>query len=260
MSQFEQKQTNAYWCIVHDRNIALIDNQLPYASAKSLGFAEENAVSVGVFEGDPVYWIESDRLPEHAHFQPLRGLLAEDAALFQLAGRAMQLSHMKSTQKFCGLCGGRTRFRQDLVAMACDSCGQWHYPRVSPCIIVAVRRGGEILLAQHPRHRNGMYTILAGFVEAGETLEQCVAREVKEETGIEVKNIRYVASQPWAFPSNLMMGFIADYAGGDLAPDYSELSDARWCQEDDLPPLAPVGTIARRLIEDTLAAIRQDRI
>ncbi len=259
MSQFEQKRTNTYWCMIHDRNIALINESLPYGTAKELGISDENAISIGEFEGNDVMWVECDTAPTGATFQPLRSLLNEEPTLFQLAGRAAQLSHMKQSMPYCSQCGSQTHFRPDLMAMACDSCRQWHYPRVSPCIIVAVRREGEILLAQHPRHRNGMYTVVAGFVEAGETLEQCVAREVKEETGIEVQNIRYIASQPWAFPSNLMMGFMADFAGGELTPDYTELSDAKWFKESELPPLAPVGTIARRLIEDTLAAIRSDQ-
>jgi NAD+ diphosphatase len=101
-----------------------------------------------------------------------------------------------------------------------------------------------------------MYTVIAGFLEVGETLEQCVAREVKEETGIEVKNIRYFGSQPWAFPSSMMMGFLAEYQSGVLKPDYSELSDARWFNVKEMPPVAPVGTIARALIEQTLAEIK----
>ena len=97
-----------------------------------------------------------------------------------------------------------------------------------------------------------MYTVIAGFLEVGETLEKCVAREVKEETGIDVDNIRYFGSQPWAFPSSMMMGFLADYAGGTLKPDYSELSDAQWFDVTSLPDVAPVGTIARQLIEKTV--------
>ncbi|WP_413113823.1 NAD(+) diphosphatase [Thaumasiovibrio sp. DFM-14] len=256
MSQFDQNTRNAYWCVIANREIALINNELPLCSGEELGLPISTAISIGQYNDYPVYWLESDVAPTGAHFQSLRALLTEDAPLFNIAGRACQLSHMRHSQQYCSGCGGKTTLSADLMAMVCPDCSQWHYPRISPCVIVAVRRGEEILLAQHPRHRNGMYTILAGFVEAGETLEQCVAREVHEETGIVINNIRYVASQPWAFPSNLMMGFVADYAEGELSPDYSELSDARWCTESDLPPLAPVGTIARRLIEDTLATIR----
>ena len=139
--------------------------------------------------------------------------------------------------------------------MQCQDCRTLHYPRISPCVIVAVRKENQILLAQHPRHKTGMYTVIAGFVESGETLEECVAREVQEETGLQITNIRYFGSQPWAFPSNMMMGFLAEYAGGEVKPDYSELSDAQWFSPDTLPELAPKGTIARELIEHTVATI-----
>lgn len=116
--------------------------------------------------------------------------------------------------------------------------------------------GDEILLAQHTRHRNGVFTVLAGFVEVGETLEQTVAREVMEESGITVKNLRYVSSQPWPFPQSLMMAFMADYAAGDINIDPKELLSAGWYRYDALPLLPPPGTIARRLIEDTVALCR----
>nr|WP_086938903.1 NAD(+) diphosphatase [Thaumasiovibrio occultus] len=258
MSQFEIDSQNAYWCVIHDRDIALVDQNLPYGKADACGVDASKAIQVGEYQQAPVYWVSSSVVPNNAVFQPLRALLHEDAALFNLASRAMQLDIMRQTQGYCSICGTQTEFSQDLMAMVCGSCNQWHYPRISPCIIVAVRREGKILLAQHPRHRNGMYTVIAGFVEAGETLEQCVVREVKEETGVDVGNVRYVGSQPWAFPSNLMMAFMADYVSGDLKPDYNELTDARWCDESDLPVLPPPGTIARRLIEDSLAEFRQD--
>ncbi|POB66029.1 NAD(+) diphosphatase, partial [Vibrio vulnificus] len=172
--------------------------------------------------------------------------------------KAIQYGHMTQTMRFCPQCGGRNHLNHNQLAMQCGECRTLHYPRIFPCIIVAVRKQQRILLAQHPRHRNGMYTVIAGFVEVGETLEQCVAREVKEETGIEVTNIRYFGSQPWAFPSSMMMAFLADYHAGELKPDYSELADAKWFASDNLPPVAPTGTIARALIEQTLLNMRSD--
>ena len=129
--------------------------------------------------------------------------------------------------------------------------------RKSP-IIVAIRRDDAILLAQHTRHRNGVHTVLAGFVEVGETLEQAVAREVMEESGIRVKNLRYVTSQPWPFPQSLMTAFMADYADGEIVVDKKELLTADWYRYDDLPLLPPPGTVARRLIEDTVAMCRAE--
>lgn len=143
-------------------------------------------------------------------------------------------------------------------AMLCSHCRERYYPQIAPCIIVAIRRDDAILLAQHTRHRNGVHTVLAGFVEVGETLEQAVAREVMEESGIRVKNLRYVTSQPWPFPQSLMTAFMADYAEGDIVVDKKELLSADWYRYDDLPLLPPPGTVARRLIEDTVAMCRAE--
>ena len=143
-------------------------------------------------------------------------------------------------------------------ACLCGSCHERYYPQIAPCIIVAIRRQDKILLANHVRSRNGIYTALAGFAEVGETLEQTVAREVMEESNIRIKNLRYVASQPWPFPQSLMMAFLADYDSGELRIDPKELQDAGWYRYDALPVLPPPGTIARRLIEDTIALCRSE--
>lgn len=247
-----KNQELAYWCIVRERLIYLEDQQLPLTSRATAAFSSENAVEIGQYQGRPVYWLEAPESLPDEKFHSLRALLGCDASLFNLAGRASQLSHMRHTQAYCSQCGSRCRFDTQAVAMVCEQCHGVHYPRVSPCVIVAVRKDDKILLAQHPRHKNGMYTVIAGFVEAGETLEQCVVREVREETGIEVTNVRYFGSQPWAFPSNLMMGFLADYQSGELKPDYAELTDAIWATRETLPEVAPAGTIARKLIEASL--------
>lgn len=253
-----KKQEIVYWCVVKDRRLLLIDGKLPLLSGDELGLDTTAARLIGEYQSRPVMWLEAPADAKDADFFTQRELLGLDSALFDLAGKATQLSHMLHSQGFCPSCGGRCELAENELAMRCRQCGTSHYPRVSPCIIVAVRRQDKILLAQHPRHKTGLYTVIAGFVEAGETLEQCVAREVKEETGIEVTNIRYFGSQPWAFPSNLMMGFLADYHGGELDPDYEELSDAIWAGRDELPLLAPEGTIARALIEQTLVLMAEN--
>jgi NAD+ diphosphatase len=129
-----------------------------------------------------------------------------------------------------------------------------HYPRLSPAAIVLVRRGDEILLARSPGFPKGLYSVLAGFVEPGESIEETVAREVREEVGIEVRNVRYFGSQPWPFPNSLMIGFTADYAGGELAPEPGEIEDAGWYRADELPE-SPISvparvSIARAMIDD----------
>jgi NAD+ diphosphatase len=134
-------------------------------------------------------------------------------------------------------------------AKQCPQCKLVNYPRLSPSIIVAVRRGNELLLARSPRFPAGMYSVLAGFVEPGETLEQAVEREVQEEVGLTVKNICYFGSQPWPFPNSLMIGYRAEYAGGEIQIDRVEIEDAGWYTAEHLPAIPSRISIARQLIE-----------
>lgn len=188
--------------------------------------------------------------PSGMAFQGLRrvGLLL-DGDLFSLAGRALQILEWDRTHQFCGQCGSRTETRQAERAKECPQCGVLYFPRLSPAIIVAVTRGPELLLARSPHFPDGMYSVLAGFVEPGETLEQAVAREVREEVGLTIKAIRYFGSQPWPFPHSLMIGFTAAHAGGEISLDGSEIEDAGWYTAENLPPLPSPISIARRLIE-----------
>jgi NAD+ diphosphatase len=208
---------------------------------------------LGTFDGVPCYSGEVDKHitnPEGMIFQelrPLLGLLGED--IFSLAARAFQILHWDRTHQFCGRCGSPTGPKDEERARVCTRCGLVNYPAISPAIIVAVTKGSQILLARSNRFQTGFYSVLAGFVEYGETFEQCVRREVKEEVGIDVENIRYFASQPWPFPNTLMVGFTADYAGGALTVDNVEIADARWFKADNLPLTPRNGTIARRLID-----------
>jgi len=133
--------------------------------------------------------------------------------------------------------------------MECRNCGLLAYPRISPAVMVLVSRGNELLLARSPHFKPGVFSALAGFVEAGETLEQCAVREVREEVGIEITNLRYFQSQPWPFPDSLMLAFFADYAGGVITPEPSEIEAAEWFARDQLPTLPDPVSIARRLID-----------
>ncbi len=175
------------------------------------------------------------------------GQLEEE--LVWIAGQANQLVSWNRDHQFCGRCGRPTRDGQDERAKVCPRCNLVNYPRVSPAVIVAVIRNNQILLANNIRFKSGYYSVLAGFVEPGENLEQCVAREIKEEVGISVTNIRYFASQPWPFPNSLMVAFLADYAGGEIKTDTTEIREAAWFTADNLPAIPPGITIARQLID-----------
>jgi NAD+ diphosphatase len=138
------------------------------------------------------------------------------------------------------------------AAMRCPACGLLAYPRISPAVMVLVRDGDKLLLARSPHFKPGVFSALAGFVEPGETLEQCAAREVREEVGIEIANLRYFDSQPWPFPNSLMVAFFADYAGGTIRPDPAEIAEAAWFSPDELPILPDPISISRRLIDAAL--------
>ena len=172
-----------------------------------------------------------------------------DEVVFGVAGRAVQIVHFASVHRFCGRCGTATTRATSERCLRCPRCELTVYPRVSPAIIVLVRRGAEALLARSARFTTGFYSTLAGFVEPGESLEETLRREVREEVGVEVTNIRYFGSQPWPFPHSLMVGFVADHASGDIVVDGEEIVDARWFRADALPPVPPRLSIARRLID-----------
>lgn len=204
---------------------------------------------------------ESQSLP--AGWQPmgLRDAFAVfDWGLAALSGRAFQILDWDRNQQFCSRCGTRTEPRADERARSCPSCKLRSYPPVSPAIMVLITDGGRrVLLARKSIWPNGRYSALAGFVEPGEMLEETVARETREEVGVEVTNIRYFGSQPWPFPHSLMIAFTAEYAGGALKPDGIEIHEVRWFDVDELPNLPPSISISRRLIT-TIAAELAGRV
>jgi NAD+ diphosphatase len=212
---------------------------------------------IGVLEGRTCWAAEvapDAKQPEGMVFRDLRSLFSgANEDFFKMAGRAKQIVGWNATHRFCGRCGGGTEPVPGELAKKCTRCGMLHYPRLSPAIIVLVRDGSRILLARSPGFPPGMYSVLAGFVEPGETIEEAIRREVREEVGIEVANVRYFGSQPWPFPNSLMIGFTTEYAGGELEIDPTEIEDAGWYEADDFPPLPPKVSIARAMIDGFVA-------
>lgn len=171
-----------------------------------------------------------------------------------VAGRAVQLVQWRRTHRFCGRCGAATERAPHDRAMRCRACGLLAFPRLTPAVITLVTRSdGRALLARNASWPVPMFSCLAGFVEPGETLEHAVAREVREEVGVEVGRVHYRGSQPWPFPHSLMIGYRAEYAGGDLEVDGEEIAEADWFDPTDLPQIPPRVSIARHLIDDWLA-------
>jgi len=203
-------------------------------------------------------WIgDESRDVEGMRYAGLRSLFfAVPEPLVAIAARAFQVIEWDRTNRFCGRCGTPTRDKPGERAKQCPSCGYVAYPRVSPAMMALVTRGREILLARAHRFPPGMFSALAGFVEPGETIEDCIAREVREEVGLEIGRVSYFGSQSWAFPHSLMIAFTAEYAGGEIRCEDDEIAEAQWFDADALPPLPTSLSIARRLIDETAARLR----
>jgi NAD+ diphosphatase len=189
--------------------------------------------------------------PPSTQFKGLRTLFGTvDDDLFILAGRAIQILHWHREHQFCGKCGTPMENRKTELAKICPACSFVSFPRLSPAVIMSVTREDRILLARAPRFPPGMFSTLAGFVEPGETLEEAVKREVREEVNIRIGNISYVASQPWPFPHSIMIGFSARHIDGEIEIDDNEIEEAGWFSIHDLPLLPSKITIARLLIDN----------
>ncbi|RSH33661.1 NAD(+) diphosphatase, partial [Acinetobacter baumannii] len=168
---------------------------------------------------------------------------------FLQASRAVQLLEWRRNHKFCSHCGHATEVHPTEYAMVCPSCRYHQYPRVNPCIITIITKGDdEILLAKSIHNKTNMYGLIAGFVEVGETLEEAVQREALEEVGLKLKNIQYMSSQPWPFPSNLMIAFRAEYESGEISLQEDEIADAQFFKFDQLPEIPFKGSIAHAMI------------
>lgn len=192
----------------------------------------------------------SEAIPDGLQLVPIRQLLQFwNTQQFEQASRAIQLLEWRRNHQFCSHCGAKTEIHPTEFAMICPACRYHQYPRVQPCVITVITRGeNEILLAKNAKNKSNMYGLIAGFVEVGETLEDAVRRETEEEVGLKLKNIQYLASQPWPFPSNLMIAFKAEYADGEIQLQEEEISDAQFFKFDSLPEIPFKGSIAHAMI------------
>jgi len=206
---------------------------------------------LGRFRGRCIYAVEaSGKVPEGYSAAGLRDWLGRaEPSVFYLAGRAQQVLDWHRSHRFCGRCGAENEDHPRDRAKTCPACKLISYPRLSPSIIVLVTRGEEMLLARNAQWPTNMYSTLAGFVEPGESIEQTVHREVLEEVGLNVRNLNYLGSQSWPFPNSLMLGFHAEYDGGEIVCQEDEIADARWFTADDLPNIPPKTAISRWLID-----------
>jgi len=207
---------------------------------------------IGHLDGEPVFLLELRNASEvpGCNWKGLRAFMLEgDQVIYKVLGYAAQIGTWAREHRFCGNCGQATQQVTLERAMYCEPCDLRYYPRISPSMIVLITRGDEILLARSPRFVTGVYSTLAGFAEPGESAEDCLIREVREEVRIEVRNIQYMGSQCWPFPHSMMLGFHAEYAGGEIVCQEDEIEDAQWFNVHALPPLPASRSIARYLID-----------
>ena len=245
-----------YWWVVRTGDVLMAKTgELP-AGDLPIEELTEDPIILGSLGGRLAWAVGVARdtaAPPGTRFVPLRELRAEmDEARWALAGRAVQLVEWARTSRYCGRCGTPTISSPGERGMRCPSCALIAYPRLAPAVITLVERDGEVLLGNGRNFGAPMYSCLAGFVEVGETLEETVHREVAEEVGVKLGEVRYFGSQPWPFPNSLMIGFVAQWESGDIVVDPAEIVDAQWFSADGLPLIPPKMSIARLLIDDWL--------
>jgi NAD+ diphosphatase len=256
-----EESLEGWWCLVHEHKMYLPAplNKIPHGRFDDLALpvAEPKTVhKIGEIDDSPVYILDDITLNNDDDFLGLRTVLFNQPEMFEFVSRAYQVDLFLRTHKYCGQCGQPMELVDWELATLCKPCRHRCYPRISPCIIVAIRNQDKILLAKGTKSTSGLYSILAGFVESGESLEQAVHREVFEEVGIKIKNIRYFGSQPWPFPHSLMMGFTAEYESGDINICEEEILAADWFDLDSMPQTPPVQSISGQLIETTKQMMR----
>ena len=251
-----ENSRSTYWFIFNSNNLLINlknDDKIPFIrNIEDLNLTPLRSQYLGTLKGHPCYSIEVSpeaKAPDRMEFRDLRSLYEVlDEDIFLLAGKAIQIVNWDKNHQFCGKCGSPTETKKGEMAKICPECGFTSFARLSPAVITAIVKDGELLMAKHG-YRSNMYGLIAGFVEPGETIEEAVERETMEEVGLKVKNIKYFGSQPWPFPNSLMIGFTAEYESGAISVDGEEIIDAQWFKADEIPLMPSKMSIAGDLID-----------
>ncbi len=253
----QAKDDQRIWFLFRGEELLVRDQEgqraTPWVGPLPASFETRDELALGVLDGKPAFAciVSDDAIaPDGTRFSPLRPLHALlDASAFDAASLGAQLVYFARHYRFCARCARPLEAVADSRVRRCTGCAHEWYPRVSPCAIVLIHHADRLLMTRQARYPAGMYGLVAGFVEPNESVEACAAREALEECGARVRDVRYFGSQPWPFPHQLMVGFIAEYDGGELVVDRGELEDARWFSRDALPTLPPPVSIARKMID-----------
>ena len=243
--------TEDYLFIFNDERQLFLDsdNQLP----KSLdGFDVNFCLLIGTYKNRQAFAVNAKG---SEGFHDLREVYEISHDLYHISAKAVLVSDWYISHRFCGRCGTPTHLDEKDMMLKCPECGQVHYPRIAPAIIVAIRKGNELLMAQHSYHDTIRYALIAGFVEPGEAIEEAVHREVSEEVGIRIKNLKYMKSQSWPFPNSLMLGFTAEYESGDIKVDGDEIVRAKWFKKDEITRYKSDISISDWLIQNFIDSV-----
>jgi NAD+ diphosphatase len=249
---------DGHWAILQG-NSAILERtphglRLPHGTLPDCLVPQQPALCIGTWHGKPLRAVTiSSKLALEtplmaADFNAADELM--DIQTLTLAGLAKQILYWEKQSRYCPRCGAENAVIAGSWGKRCTACTSEHFPHIHPCAIVLVKRGNKLLLTRKAGWTAGRYSLVAGFLDFGESLEECAIREVREETGIEICNVSYVGSQNWPFPAQLMAGFVAEYASGEICVDPHELEDARWFGLDDLPFLPARRSIARWIIDN----------
>lgn len=243
--------SDQHWVVlVHKGRLLVKDGHFLHLNKKLGNISSKPLVHLGYWLDTPCFLARHDEPPSSDfEFITLRSCIEHiSSEQFCLAARALQLNHWLSRHQYCGACAAPNVLANQECVLRCSRCDELYYPVIAPCVIGLIARGERLLLAQNSKFKTPFYSVLAGFIEVGESVEQAFAREVKEEVGLEIANIRYFDSQVWPFPSQLMIGLTADYAGGEIEVDGVEITHAQWFSAQDLPDIPPPQTLSGKLI------------
>lgn len=254
----QQPSEHGYWAVIQGTSVVVkhvADGfSLPEGNLPTWITPQQQPLCIGMWRGKPLraLTVSSSLTLEPPYLAEVFNASENrlDIQTLTISGLAKQILHWERQGRHCSRCGAHTDPINGTWGRRCSGCNAEHFPHIHPCAIVLVKRGREVLLTRKAEWPAGRYSLVAGFLDFGESLEECAIRETREETGILAENIRYVGSQNWPFPAQIMAGFVADYAGGELTVDKNELDDARWFHIDNLPLLPPARSIARWIIDN----------
>lgn len=224
------------------------DNSIPLLESEKLNKFNFNfKLYVGTYKNYPCFVANADA---EDNFHSLHEVYDINKDTYLMGGRAVLINDWYLSHQYCGRCGTKTVMDEKDMMLKCPECGQMHYPRISPAVIMAIEKDNKLLMAKHSYHKEHSYALIAGFVEPGETIEDAVHRELMEEIGIKVKNIKYMRSQSWPFPNSLMIGFTGEYDSGEIKVDGDEILKAKWFSKEEIQMYSSDVSISAWLLQN----------